>query len=117
MKGFLPLAETERCFNRARVFLNTSEYEGFPNTFLQAWSRAIPSVGFIDTGSRYRGEPVYDSVDEVSQATWKLDRLMRDDAHWQQMAQRCQSFFRGTHSVDAIIDRYEREILALHGSQ
>jgi glycosyltransferase involved in cell wall biosynthesis len=117
LKGFLPLAETERCFNRARVFLNTSEYEGFPNTFLQAWSRAIPSVGFIDTGSRYRGEPVYDSVDEVSQATWKLDRLMRDDAHWQQMAQRCQSFFRGTHSVDAIIDRYEREILALHGSQ
>lgn len=117
LKGFLPLAETERCFNRARVFLNTSEYEGFPNTFLQAWSRAIPSVGFIDTGSRYQGEPVYDSVDEVSQATWKLDRLMRDDAHWQQMAQRCQSFFRGTHSVDAIIDRYEREILALHGSQ
>lgn len=117
LKGFLPLAETERCFNRARVFLNTSEYEGFPNTFLQAWSRAIPSVGFIDTGSRYQGDPVYDSVDEVSQATWKLDRLMRDDAHWQQMAQRCQSFFRGTHSVDAIIDRYEREILALHGSQ
>jgi len=115
VKGFLPLQETEKIFNGARVFLNTSEYEGFPNTFLQGWARGIPSVGFIDTGSRRDGEPVYDVAPDVSQATWKLDRLMRDDIHWQQMSQRCQAFFRETHSVDAIIDKYEREILALAG--
>jgi glycosyltransferase involved in cell wall biosynthesis len=115
IKGFVPLDETEKLFNGARVFLNTSEYEGFPNTFLQAWARGIPSVGFIDTGSRRDGEPVYDIAPDVSQATWKLDRLMRDDLHWQQMSQRCQAFFRDTHSVDAIIDKYEREILALAG--
>ena len=66
--------------------------------------------------ARHDGEPVYDSVNEVSQATWKLDRLMRDDAHWEHMSQRCQAFYEGTHSVDAVIDRYEREILALHES-
>jgi glycosyltransferase involved in cell wall biosynthesis len=115
IKGFVPLAETEKHFNNARVFLNTSEYEGFPNTFLQAWARGIPSVGFIDTGSRRDGEPVYEHASDVSQATWKVDRLMRDDIQWQSMSQRCQSFFRETHSVDAIIDRYERELLALTG--
>jgi glycosyltransferase involved in cell wall biosynthesis len=115
IKGFVPLDETEKLFNGARVFLNTSEYEGFPNTFLQAWARGIPSVGFIDTGSRRDGEPVYEIAPDVSQATWKLDRLMREDLHWQQMSQRCQAFFRETHSVDAIIDKYEREILALAG--
>ena len=113
IKGFVPLAQTEGYFNGARVFLNTSEYEGFPNTFLQAWARGIPSVGFIDTGSRRNGEPVYESVADVGEASWKLDRLMRDDIHWQQFSQRCQAFYRETHSVDAIIDRYEREILAL----
>jgi len=117
LKGFVPLAETERYFNGARAFLNTSEYEGFPNTFLQAWARGIPSVAFIDTGSRLDGEPVYESVEGVSQASWKLDRLMRDDIHWQHLSQRCQSFFHQTHSVDAIIDRYERELLALHGAR
>jgi glycosyltransferase involved in cell wall biosynthesis len=117
LKGFLPLAETERYFDGARVFLNTSEYEGFPNTFLQAWARGIPSVAFIDTGSRRHGEPVYESVRDVGEATWKLDRLMRDDIQWQQLSQRCQAFFRETHSVDAIIDRYERELLALAGAR
>lgn len=115
LKGFVPLAETERHFNEARVFLNTSEYEGFPNTFLQAWARGIPSLGFIDTGSRRDGEPVYESVGDVAQASWKLDRLMRDDIHWQQMSQRVQAYYRETHSLDAVIDRYEREILQLAG--
>ncbi len=116
IRGFVPFTEAEQAFNGARVFLNTSEYEGFPNTFLQAWSRGIPSVGFIDTGSRRQGEPVYDSVRDVPEATWRIDRLMRDDIHWTHMSQRVQSHYRDTHSVDAIISRYEREILALTGA-
>jgi glycosyltransferase involved in cell wall biosynthesis len=117
IRGFVPFNEAEQAFNGARVFLNTSEYEGFPNTFLQAWSRGIPSVGFIDTGSRRDGEPVYDSARDVGEATWKLERLMRDDIQWQLMSQRVQGHYRDTHSVDAIISRYEREIAALTGAR
>ena len=117
IRGFVPFAEAEQAFNGARVFLNTSEYEGFPNTFLQAWSRGIPSVGFIDTGSRRDGEPVYDSARDVGEATWKLERLMRDDIQWQLMSHRVQGHFRDTHSVDAIITRYEREIASLVGAR
>jgi glycosyltransferase involved in cell wall biosynthesis len=110
MKGFVPFAEAERYFNGARVLLNTSLYEGFPNTFLQAWSRGIPTVAFVDTGSRRDGQPVYDSVRDMSDACWKLERLMRDDILWQQASNRVLAHFRDTHSVDAIIEKYEREI-------
>jgi glycosyltransferase involved in cell wall biosynthesis len=111
-KGFVPFNEAEKWFNGARVFLNTSLYEGFPNTFMQAWARGMPTVGFIDTGSRRDGNPVYDFVEDIPQATWRIDRLMRDDIHWQQASQRLAAHFRDCHSIDAVIDRYEREILA-----
>lgn len=117
MRGFVPFAEAEKAFDGARVVLNTSLYEGFPNTFLQAWSRGTPTVALIDTGSRGPdGQPVYDTAEDVSQAAWRLERLMRDDAHWQQASQRVSTHFRSHHSLEAVIDMYEGEILALAGA-
>lgn len=40
----LPLDEVERLFERASVFVNTSEYESIPNTYIQAWLRRTPVV-------------------------------------------------------------------------
>ena len=108
VRGFVPFAEAERAFDGARVVLNTSLYEGFPNTFLQAWARGIPTVGFVDTGSRRDGEPVYDYVQDIGEAAWKLERLMRDDALWSAASQRVTSHFRDSHSIDAVLDQYER---------
>jgi glycosyltransferase involved in cell wall biosynthesis len=46
--GFQPFTITERAFEKCKIFINTSEYEGFPNTFLQAWSRGIPVISYVD---------------------------------------------------------------------
>ena len=118
MKGFVPFAQAEGWFNGARLVLNTSLYEGFPNTFLQAWSRGVPTLAFIDTGSRMPdGQPVYDAVQDVSEASWKVERLMRDDALWREASRRVDTYYRDNHSIDATIDRYEREIALLAGTR
>jgi glycosyltransferase involved in cell wall biosynthesis len=36
--------EVNRLLAEAHVFVNTSTYEGFPNTFVQAWLREVPVV-------------------------------------------------------------------------
>ena len=48
MPGAVRYTDTGAWFDRARIFLNTSSVEGFPNTFLQAWIRAVPVVSFFD---------------------------------------------------------------------
>jgi glycosyltransferase involved in cell wall biosynthesis len=40
----VPFAEIDGFFQRARVFVNTSDTEGFPNTFIQACKYAVPVV-------------------------------------------------------------------------
>ncbi|HET9651896.1 MAG TPA: glycosyltransferase family 4 protein, partial [Usitatibacter sp.] len=102
-KGFLPFAEADRWFDRARVVVNTSEYEGFPNTFLQAWSRGVPTVGFVDTGSRCDGQPVYAIAGDVDEACRHVERLMADDAHWRQSSRRAAAHFHEHHSVEAVV--------------
>ena len=42
--GFVPFPEINEYFSRASIFINTSSVEGFPNTFVQAWMRCVPTV-------------------------------------------------------------------------
>ena len=42
--GQRPQAEVNEQLAKAHVFVNTSTYEGFPNTFIQAWMRNTPVV-------------------------------------------------------------------------
>ena len=37
-------SEINELFARSHLFVNTSLYEGFPNTFIQAWMREVPVV-------------------------------------------------------------------------
>ena len=39
--GTVPPVEMERCFQKTKLFLNTSIREGFSNTFLQAWINGV----------------------------------------------------------------------------
>ena len=48
MPGGIRYTDSGEWFDRARIFLNTSSIEGFPNTFLQAWIRGVPVVSFFD---------------------------------------------------------------------
>lgn len=42
--GFVPFHEIGEYFKRASILVNTSKYEGFSNTFIQAWMDYVPVV-------------------------------------------------------------------------
>jgi glycosyltransferase involved in cell wall biosynthesis len=112
--GFLPLAETETYFDRARVLVNTSDAEGMPNVFLQAWARGIPSLAFIDVGARQNGQPVYTVVDDIEQAARAIEQLFTDEQAWQQAGERVQAYFTATYADQAILQDF-RALLASLG--
>jgi glycosyltransferase involved in cell wall biosynthesis len=71
MLGPVRYADTGKLFDRARIFLNTSSIEGFPNTFLQAWIRAVPVVSFFDPDglvNRLQLGRIASSLDDMREA-------------------------------------------------
>ncbi len=42
--GFIPFGEIDVYFNKASVLVNTSMFEGFSNTFIQAWMNCVPVI-------------------------------------------------------------------------
>lgn len=80
MLGPVRYADTGALFDRAKVFLNTSSIEGFPNTFLQAWIRGVPVVSFFDPDSlvqRLSLGSIANSLDEMRESI--RDLLENDD--------------------------------------
>jgi glycosyltransferase involved in cell wall biosynthesis len=97
-KGFLPLAEVERWFDRAAVLVNTSLYEGMPNTFLQAWARGVPTVATVDVGA---------SVHRVATDTEKLVSEIENAFANPALGAVCREYFEHRHSSRHVLERYQ----------
>ncbi len=81
--GFVPQHRIGEFFERARVHVSTSETDGFPNTFLQAWSRGTPVVTFLDPGRIVSSNGMGAAVSDIGQLNAAIARLARDPADWQ----------------------------------
>jgi glycosyltransferase involved in cell wall biosynthesis len=102
--GFIPYAETEPHFDHAAVFVNTSDVEGFPNTFLQAWARGVPTVSYFDPA--LTEADVFRKVGDIPQAVSAIESLLRDADLWQACSVRCKAYFQRHHAIEAIVQRY-----------
>ena len=108
MTGFLPLEQVEPWFDRGRVLVNTSVYEGMPNTFLQAWARGMPTVATVDVGARLNGRPIYEKFSKIEDGAAELERLCSDDLYWARASARCLEYFNREHSSNEVLRRYSR---------
>ena len=104
--GFIPYADIDREFDGACLFVNTSRHEGFPNTYLQAWARGIPTVGTVITGSTYGGVPVEICVRTLEELAGTVAHLIQDQAALSSVAARCHAAFEAEHSLSVVTRNY-----------
>jgi len=104
--GFVPYCDVEQHFDNACLFVNTSESEGFPNTFPQAWARRIPTISFVDSGARLREEPVGIVVSNFSNMLSEISSLIADRAKLNWYGDFCFEFFSKNNSTEMLIELY-----------
>jgi len=110
-RGFLPLAEVERCFDRARLLVSTSLFEGMPNVFLQAWARGIPTVATVDVGVA-----AHRAVADVAGLAAEAEALLAGPARWTAASRTVREHFARTHSAEEVLARYAGVLGAAAGA-
>jgi glycosyltransferase involved in cell wall biosynthesis len=93
-------------YSRARVLVNTSDIEGFPNTYLQAWSSGTPVVAFFDPDGVIAREGLGVTVRTPDEMCAAVRRLTRDESEWQAARRRCLAFVDRHYSEDVVLQPY-----------
>lgn len=108
--GAVPYSEVNSYFARSKLFLNTSDSEGFPNSFLQAWVRQVPVVSYFDPDGLIESKGLGISVNSQNDFEEALSKLLEDSSERQQMGDRARQFVIDRYSSQAIAREYERLI-------
>jgi glycosyltransferase involved in cell wall biosynthesis len=100
-------------FDRAKVFVNTSTVEGFPNTFVQAWIRGVPVVTFFDPDGLIAKRGLGVAVASFDAMVQAVEALISDPQRRRAIGSVAATFAAENFAMRAVAARY-LELFASH---
>jgi glycosyltransferase involved in cell wall biosynthesis len=115
--GHVPFSKIDRYFAAADIFLNTSEEEGFPNSFLQAWANQTPVVSLnVNPNNILTDEKIGRFADNsFDRLQTQIKELVTNQEMRNKLGDKSNRYLQKNHSVQAIADRY-MEVFVDHAS-
>lgn len=98
--GALPLESVNELMAQADIFVNTSAYEGSPNTFIQAWARgAVVTSLSVDVDGGLERAGIGFCAGNFERLVQVVDRLARSPAERHVIAERAFAHVHAQHSL------------------
>jgi len=113
VRYFGPIAHEEvmQVLARSRVIVNTSCWEGFPNTMLEAWSLGVPVVSLqIDPGGVICRERIGLLSKTQEQMVDDIKKLVEEGSLNDEMGKRGQEYVRSTHGIEAVCRAFDQVV-------
>ena len=104
--GPVPYHEVNTYFLKAKVFINTSESEGFPNSFLQAWARSVPVVSFFDPDGLIASNQLGSSPNQMDEMINDVRNFISDTSMCQKVGQKAKAFAVQNYAPEAVAKKY-----------
>ena len=104
--GPLAYHDTNALYDKARLLVNTSDFEGFPNTYLQSWARGVPVVTLCDPDGVIAREGLGSALRSPEAFPAAVRELLDDEAAWEAASRRCRSYMEREYGEDKVLAVY-----------
>lgn len=108
MHGWVPHSEIIQYYQRCHVLCCTSAYEGFPNTFLEAWSLGVPVVSTFDPDSIISMNGLGWVARDVDELAACLRQIVQSPQSWLTASKAARQYYLANHTEEACLPRFER---------
>jgi glycosyltransferase involved in cell wall biosynthesis len=105
--GRVSFEESLAWFDKTAIFVNTSRKEGFPNTFIQAWMRGIPTVSLgVDPDDVIHKNALGCVVSDIDEMKERITALLKDENRYARVSQRARDYAIKNHSISLMTDEF-----------
>ena len=111
--GMVARKDMTALYRSSTLFCCTSEYEGFPNTFLEAWSQGLPIVSTFDPDKLIQEKKLGISATSKEELVSGIRMLCSDRELWQTSSSNARDYYQSNHSVDRVMSRFENIFIKL----
>jgi len=105
----IPFEKMDDYFQKAKIFINTSLSEGFPNTFVQATKNKVPIVSLNVNPDNFleNYKCGFFSRGNINQMINQIETLIGNQKLWQEMAENGYRYARENHDIKKIVEKYK----------
>ena len=93
-------------YEGATALLCTSAFEGFPNTFLEAWSYGVPVISSVDPDSLIAERRLGSTARTTDEFVAAIRRLAEDPAERAASGRRCREYYLACHEPETALARF-----------
>ncbi|HEV7714221.1 MAG TPA: glycosyltransferase family 4 protein [Steroidobacteraceae bacterium] len=91
-RGAIPYHEVHNLYERARLLVGTSEIEGFPNTYLQAWTHGAPVVAYLDPENLIAQKGLGRVVTTPDEMASAVNAVLAAESEWSDASARSRTY-------------------------
>jgi glycosyltransferase involved in cell wall biosynthesis len=100
--------EMPAVYRGASALICTSSYEGFPNTFLEAWSHGVPVVSTVDPDDLIQERGLGLVAQSPRGLIAHLASLLDSPEQWTRFSSNARAFYITHHRMDEALVRFEQ---------
>jgi glycosyltransferase involved in cell wall biosynthesis len=94
-------------YSNALCLCCTSEYEGFPNTFVEAWSHGLPVISTLDPDGVIALHNLGIVARDIREIQAAIRSLLDAPARYQEISGNARRYFLDNHQADSVLPRFE----------
>jgi glycosyltransferase involved in cell wall biosynthesis len=107
LHGFVPYENLYNYYLKSSLMLCTSRFEGFPNTFLEAWSLGLPIVSTFDPDNMIRDHNLGRVADDIPGLIHGICELTNSPEQWHTASDNACNYYHKNHTVDTVLTQYQ----------
>jgi glycosyltransferase involved in cell wall biosynthesis len=116
LHGRVSDTELNSLYEEAKLLLCTSDHEGYPTTYVEAWARGIPVVGTVDPDCVVTDFGLGAVAEDSEGLTKALVALTENEEGYRRCSRAARQFFLDHHTITATASGYEKLFTAIVGA-